>query len=69
MAAPRTQILMRRLPCGFKQPREIRAEVMAQLQFYIRPVTSIAIMLLREGALRYYGRRCYDDKLGLDERR
>jgi hypothetical protein len=29
---------MRRLPCGFKQPREIRAEVMAQLQFYIRRV-------------------------------
>ena len=38
MATPRTQILMRRLPCGFKQPREIRAEAMAQLQYYIRPV-------------------------------
>jgi len=32
-------------------------------------LTSIAIMLLREGALRYYECGCYDDKFGLDERK
>jgi len=32
-------------------------------------LTSIAIMLLGEGAIRYYERRCYNDKFGLDERK